>query len=164
MIASVAFVLLFLVIGLTVVFVAMGNGPRGARERMHGQSRGGRRAAYVISAVVILAFGIGLPVAVIARNNHNQSNQSVGGLDLNGTQQEGRKVFAHNCSTCHTLAAANAVGKVGPNLDDLRPPKALVLNAIEQGRARGMGQMPAGLVDGQEAQAVADFVAATAGR
>jgi mono/diheme cytochrome c family protein len=56
------------------------------------------------------------------------------------------------------------VGKVGPNLDQLRPPKALILDAIKNGRARGQGQMPAGLVDGQDAQDVADFVAKVAGR
>ena len=38
-----------------------------------------------------------------------------------------------------------------------------MLNAIQQGRAQGRGQMPADLVDGQDAQDVADFVAAVAG-
>jgi cytochrome c551 len=38
-----------------------------------------------------------------------------------------------------------------------------VLNAIKFGRARGQGQMPADLVDGQDAQAVAQFIASTAG-
>ncbi|MEA2255541.1 MAG: hypothetical protein QOG35_1586, partial [Solirubrobacteraceae bacterium] len=49
------------------------------------------------------------------------------------------------------------------NLDNLHPPRALVLDAIEQGRARGQGQMPAGLVDGQDAKDVAAFVVAVAG-
>jgi cytochrome c oxidase subunit 2 len=32
---------------------------------------------------------------------------------------EGKKVFDSNgCGSCHTLAAANATGKVGPDLDD----------------------------------------------
>ena len=72
-------------------------------------------------------------------------------------------MFAANCATCHTLKASNAVGKVGPNLDELHPPKALILDAIANGRARGQGQMPAGLVDGQDAQDVAAYVAAVAG-
>jgi mono/diheme cytochrome c family protein len=46
----------------------------------------------------------------------------------------------------------------------LHPPKGLILDAIAKGRARGQGQMPAGLVDGQDAQAVAAYVAAAAGR
>jgi mono/diheme cytochrome c family protein len=56
------------------------------------------------------------------------------------------------------------VGKVGPNLDQLHPPQALVIDAIRKGRARGQGQMPANLVDGQDAQEVAAFVAKVGGR
>ena len=41
--------------------------------------------------------------------------------------------------------------------------KALVLSAIKEGRARGLGQMPALLYQGKEAEEVADFVAAVAG-
>ena len=36
-------------------------------------------------------------------------------------------------------------------------------NAIEEGRARGLGQMPALLYQGKEAEDVAEFVAAVAG-
>jgi hypothetical protein len=39
-----------------------------------------------------------------------------------------------------------------------------VLNAIELGRARGNGDMPAGIYTGQQAHDVAEFVAAVAGR
>ena len=61
---------------------------------------------------------------------------------------------------CHTLEAANAVAQVGPNLDTLRPTKALVLDAIENGRARGNGAMARNLVIGEDAEDVAEFVAA----
>jgi mono/diheme cytochrome c family protein len=163
-IATAAFVLAFLVVGLSVVFLAFGGGPRGARRNLHRQSRGGNRFAITVTLVITLAFGAGIPVAVIASNHDNQSKNAPGGVKLTSAQQSGRKIFAKNCSTCHTLAASNAVGKVGPNLDQIRPVAALTLNAIELGRARGMGQMPAGLVDGQEAKDVANYVAATAGR
>jgi len=76
----------------------------------------------------------------------------------------GRELFARTCGTCHTLKGAATTGRVGPNLDQLRPPSALVLNAIEQGRARGAGQMPAALYDGTDARDVASFVAKVAGR
>ena len=79
-------------------------------------------------------------------------------------QVNGRAVFGKYCATCHTLKASNAVGKVGPNLDILHPPKGLILDAIANGRARGQGQMPAGLVDGQDAQDEAAYVAAVAGQ
>ncbi len=35
---------------------------------------------------------------------------------------DGKKMFASNgCGSCHTLAAANASGTIGPNLDDVVP-------------------------------------------
>lgn len=163
MIATAAFVLGFLTVGLTVVFLAFGGGPRGARRNLHRQGRGGNSFALSVTLVITVAFGAGIPIAVLASNHDNQSKKAPGGVKLSSAQQSGRKVFAKNCSTCHTLAAANAVGKVGPNLDQIRPVAALTLNAIQLGRARGMGQMPAGLVDGQDAKNVASFVAATAG-
>jgi mono/diheme cytochrome c family protein len=150
-------------LGLGVVAVAMRAGPRGARRQAGAPLYGGRKLAVLAAGLVTLAFGIGVPAAVIAANNGSQSKQATGGVTLTSFEQHGRKVFARNCATCHTLAAANAVGRVGPNLDQIRPPKALVLNAIKFGRARGQGQMPADLVDGQDAQAVAQFIASTAG-
>ena len=30
----------------------------------------------------------------------------------------GKKLFASNCASCHTLSHANSTGTVGPNLDD----------------------------------------------
>jgi mono/diheme cytochrome c family protein len=163
MVAAAAFALGFVLIGFTVVFFAFGGGVKGARENIHRQGRAGRRTALVVTAIVIVVFGVGIPTVVIAANDRHQSKQAPGGVALNASQQRGRKVFATNCSTCHTLAAASAVGKVGPDLDSLRPPKALILNAIKLGRAQGRGQMPAELVDGQDATDVANFVAATAG-
>ncbi|WP_354697890.1 hypothetical protein DSM112329_03543 [Paraconexibacter sp. AEG42_29] len=164
MIATAAFVIAFLVVGVTVVALAFGGGPRGARRNLHGQSRSNNRVAITATVLATIAFGAGIPVAVIAANTDNQSKQAPGGVKLSEAQQDGRKVFAKNCSTCHTLKSANAVGKVGPDLDQLRPVAALTLNAIEEGRARGMGQMPAGLIDGEDAKHVASYVAATAGR
>ena len=86
-----------------------------------------------------------MPVAVGLSDNNDDAHQAPGGVDLTAAEVTGRSVFAQKCSTCHTLAASNAVGRVGPNLDNLRPPKGLVLDAIKNGRARGQGQMPAGL-------------------
>jgi hypothetical protein len=40
----------------------------------------------------------------------------------------------------------------------------LVENAIQQGRARGQGQMPPRLLVGEDQKDVADYVAAVAGR
>ncbi len=38
-----------------------------------------------------------------------------------GDPTKGKAIFVANCSSCHTLAAANATGTTGPNLDQLKP-------------------------------------------
>jgi mono/diheme cytochrome c family protein len=165
MIAALVFVLAFIALGLAVVFVAFSGGPRGAR-RQHGgaPSRAARRAIVVGVAIVVVGLGVAVPLAVGLVNSDDHAKNAPGGVDLTAAETSGRSTFAKYCSTCHTLAASNAVGKVGPNLDVLHPPKGLVLDAIKNGRARGQGQMPAGVVDGQDAQDVASYVAAVAGR
>jgi mono/diheme cytochrome c family protein len=162
MIAAVIFVLAFLLLGLSVLAFAF-SGRGGARSR-RAPSRASRRFVAIMVLVVVVALGVAVPLAIGVVNGNDHAASAPGGVDLNAAQTSGRAVFGKYCSTCHTLKASNAVGKVGPNLDVLHPPKGLVLDAIAKGRARGQGQMPAGLVDGQDAQDVAAYVAAVAGR
>ena len=51
-----------------------------------------------------------------------------------------------------------------PDLDVLAPTAGLTVNAIKEGRARGTGQMPAQLLDGEDAKHVAEYLAEVAGR
>jgi mono/diheme cytochrome c family protein len=164
MIATTAFVVGFVLLGLGVLLVAMRGGARGTRQALHTQTPRGRMAVASIVAGIAVAFGVGIPAAVLAGNSGAHENNGPGGLQLTAAEIRGRELFAHNCATCHTLRGASASGRVGPNLDQLRPPQALVLNAILLGRARGNGQMPAQLLVGQDARDVATFVAAVAGR
>ena len=76
---------------------------------------------------------------------------------------EGKQIFTQSCGTCHTLADAGTDGQVGPVLDDLKPDKARVENAIKNGGA-GSGAMPANIVTGTEAEAVATYVSSVAGK
>jgi mono/diheme cytochrome c family protein len=164
MIAALVFVLVFIALGLSVVFIAFSGGPRGAGRSRRGPSRASRRVVVVAVAVVVVGLGVAVPLAVGLVNGDDHAKNAPGGVDLTASEASGRATFAKYCSTCHTLRASNAVGKVGPNLDVLHPPKGLVLDAIKNGRARGQGQMPAGVVDGQDAQDVAAYVAAVAGQ
>jgi mono/diheme cytochrome c family protein len=158
---AVAVLVIFWVLaGLGTFFVAI----RATRKTAPGgESRAGRRAFALGIVVLFVVFGVAIP-AVAMIHDARSDDQAIGGVDLTAAQVTGRELFNQNCATCHTLAASNAVGKVGPNLDQLRPPAALVLNAVQVGRAQGQGQMPAGLVTGQEARDVASYVAAVAGR
>src|SRR4051794_11305814 len=160
-ITALAFNVTFIVVGLVVVAAAFGGGRRKA-EHSAGPSRRGRRGVALLVGVLVLALGVLVPALVIAAAK--STDKGPGGVKLSAADERGRDIFAQRCGTCHTLAAANAVGRVGPNLDQLRPPKALVLDAIQKGRARGQGQMPAGLLDGQQAQEVAGFVGKVSGR
>ena len=163
MIAAVVFILAFLVLGLGVLVFAF-SGRAGARYRREAPTRAGRRFVAVVVTIVILTLGVAVPLAIGVVNGDDHAKSAPGGVDLTASEVRGRAVFAKYCATCHTLKASNAVGKVGPNLDVLHPPKGLILDAIAKGRARGQGQMPAGLVDGQDAQDVAAYVAAASGR
>ncbi len=166
----IAVVIFWLLLGIGVFFVAMHGGPRGARQSLHTESKLSRRAI-ILGVVVAFAFGLVVPALVLAFNRDHKASVGVGGLHLTAEQQKGRELFAHACTVCHTLSAVNSVGRIGPDLDvrvgdDISTAagrKALVLNAIAEGRARGLGQMPALLYQGKEAEEVASFVAAVAG-
>jgi mono/diheme cytochrome c family protein len=76
---------------------------------------------------------------------------------------EGKLIFTQNCGTCHTLKDAGTNGQVGPVLDQVKPDKQLVLKAIKNG-GLGSGTMPANIVTGKEADAVATYVSSVAGK
>ena len=163
-------VILWVLAGLGTFFVAMRGGPKGARQALHTQTTWGQRSV-TLGVVLLILFGLAVPTLVLAFNGEDKASAGVGGVHLNAAQQTGRDLFAKACAVCHTLSATKSVGRTGPNLDirvgeDIATStgrKALVLNAIEEGRARGKGQMPALLYQGKEAEDVASFVAAVAG-
>lgn len=165
MLATIAFLAFWIVVGLALFFIAFRGGARGARRGSVWESRPGRRAMFVLFGAFYVAVGIALPVSLGVGNAQSDVAQA-GSSEIRLTEQElrGRELFGQRCGNCHALAAGRARGPVGPNLDELKPPVELTLNAIEQGRQSGRGTMPAGLLTGDDADAVARFVAATAGR
>lgn len=74
----------------------------------------------------------------------------------------GKQLFDDNCSSCHTLAAADAKGKVGPDLDQLRPGPDLVTTQV----TNGGGAMPAfgGKLSEEQIKQIADYVSENAGK
>ncbi len=64
------------------------------------------------------------------------------------------------CALCHTLADAEAVGDVGPNLDELKPDADRVKTAL----INGIGPMaPNEILTAEEIEAVAIYVSTYAG-
>ena len=169
------FVALWVILGLGVFFIAVRGGLGGARATVQGQSYGARRAATTIFVILYVGFGIALPL-VLLLGNKNNANGQVGGYKLTPAMKQGRELFAQHCGFCHTLAASSSNGKVGPNLDVLKPSESLVLRTIQYGCLQnpppgdtsqsclGQGTMPPQPLQGQQARDVAKFVAQVAGR
>lgn len=124
---------------------------------------GNRRARLLVGATMVVA-----------------SLAALTGCDLqeNADTERGEQLFTQKCGSCHALTAAGTNGEVGPNLD----------LAFQDARASGMDQdtiegvvqrqiqhptpaspsetdvyMPANLVTGEDAEAVATYVASVAG-
>ena len=107
-------------------------------------------AAYVAKCAAVPSCGVSAATAAPAKPS--------GG----GGAVDGKQVFADNCTSCHTLKDAGATATVGPNLDQLKPPKATVKRQVENGG----GAMPAfkGKLSPAEIDAVAAYVARVAGK
>ena len=71
----------------------------------------------------------------------------------------GKDVFLNKavCSTCHTLADAGSNSQIGTNLNEIRPDKMTIMNAV----TNGIGVMPPyeGQLTPEEIEAVAHYVA-----
>lgn len=59
-----------------------------------------------------------------------------------GDPVRGEHFFSAYCSSCHTLKAARAAGRVGPNLDKLKPSYARVVKQVTNPRIRGGKRLP----------------------
>ncbi|HEX8075767.1 MAG TPA: cytochrome c [Thermoleophilaceae bacterium] len=160
--AATALIVFFLLAGAGVAFVAFSGGPGRAREAY---LTGGRRFFKLVLPVLYIGIGIAVPAVVIA--NRHAAEGGVGRLkSVQPTAQvaTGSRLFKQTCASCHSLAAVNARGVTGPNLDEIgQVSKGRVLSAIKVG-GTGQGRMPPGLLQGSNAAAVAAFVSSVAGR
>ena len=152
----------FVVLGIAVLFVAFAGGAGAAREMY--LTRGGKLFTFSI-LILYLALGVIVPAAVIA--SRGEAEGAVGALrseSLSSTDERGKDLFVQNCKSCHTLAAVQAEGVTGPNLDELGGvDRQRVLNAIERG-GTGDGRMPADILQDEDAEAVAGWVSKVAGQ
>jgi mono/diheme cytochrome c family protein len=162
--STLVFVLVFVALGIAVLLVALRAGHTGESDQRPSRTRTRRRLSMAAFALAILGLGIGIPAAVIGAVGDRDSIPKASVSKLTAEEKKGRQAFGRQCRNCHALDAAQAVAQVGPDLDALRPPKSLVLDAIENGRARGNGQMAPDLVTGEDAEAVAAFVAKAVGQ
>jgi Cytochrome c len=173
-VAIIIIALLFAAAAAGVAYAASRGTFKAVGDALQTTSRGGSRLLNSVLVVVYLGVGIAVPLVFIIGNRDN-SNAQVGGIKLTPAMQAGRELFGQHCQMCHTLAADNAVGKTGPNLDVLRPSEATVARTIANGCLQlpvsstasnscfGYGNMPADIVEGRQAADIAAFVARVAG-
>jgi mono/diheme cytochrome c family protein len=102
-----------------------------------------------------------------------EGDEEAGTVKVASQDLDAKDLFANNCGTCHTLAAAGTDGVVGPNLDDLLVPSGTNTAELYEGNASRVllavqcgigGRMPKGILEEEEARQVAQFVAAYAGQ
>jgi mono/diheme cytochrome c family protein len=124
----------------------------------------GDDAASVAKYVASVA---GLPVRPQPTGGAGGGTETGGGAETGGGTEtgggeaaDGEAIFAEaGCGGCHTLAAAGAAGNVGPNLDEAKPSKELVVDRV----TNGQGAMPSfkDQYSAEQIAAVADFVVAS---
>jgi hypothetical protein len=168
------FIGFWVLVALGLFYVAARGGLAAARETIRHPARVGGAGFTLLMVVVYIGFGIVVPLLILTGNHANASAQ-IGGIRLTGDEKVGRELFGEHCGVCHTLAASNSVGRVGPNLDQLMPSEQLVLHTIANGclsnppspsspqSCLGQGVMPADILQGPQARDVAEFVSKVAG-
>jgi cytochrome c oxidase subunit I len=114
-----------------------------------------------------LLFGVGIVVGRATKGNRAPATVAAVTPAVSTTTTTtpaipGKAVFIANCSACHTLKAADASGVIGPNLDDAKPSRQLVIARVTNGK----GAMPAfkAQLTREQIAAVADYVSSSAGK
>ena len=135
------------------------------------------KKTFVVFGLVVIFLAVLIPWLVF----RSDGDAARGAQKVPSDLKEGQALFQINCGNCHTLYAAGTDGNFAPNLDELLAPsgppegegaqttidatKKRVLNAIDHGvdSSTTPGRMPPGILNGEQAEEVAEFVATTAG-
>jgi mono/diheme cytochrome c family protein len=132
------------------------------------------KRTFIVFGLLVVVLAVVIPWLIFNSKGDAQNGDQKVASDL----KSGQSLFQTNCGTCHTLYAAGTDGNYGPNLDELLAPtgpaegdqktikgiKERVLNAVENGvDGETPGRMPGGILNKEQAEEVAEFVAHVAG-
>lgn len=130
------------------------------------------KRTFILFGLLIVVLAAVIPWLVFESKGDAQN----GAQEVSANLQQGQTLFQTNCGTCHSLYAAGTDGNYGPDLDELlatsgptegdKTVEGRVLSAIENGidGSTTPGRMPPGILNDAQAEEVAAFVAAVAGR
>ncbi len=144
-----------------------GAAPRVARVRQRDSLLIAAEGLVMIIAVG-LALGAGAAGFFLGRATAGSHTKTVAQhpsttTSMSAQATAGKTVFASaGCGGCHTLHDAGSSGNVGPNLDQAKPSRALVITRV----SHGLGPMPSfsGRLTSLQIQQVAAYVSSVAGR
>jgi mono/diheme cytochrome c family protein len=130
-------------------------------------------------ALVVVALAVAVTAAGCGTGGISKGGDTSRGAQVFTTVQTSGSGKGYACSTCHTLQAANAGGKIGPNLDDAFAAdrkdgfkqETIQQVVLDQIRLAACVQpplssgrcMPRNMISGTDAEAVAAYVAQVAG-
>jgi len=135
------------------------------------------KKTFVIFGLLVIFLAVLIPWLAF----RSDGDAARGAQEVPSGLREGQALFQTNCGNCHTLYAAGTDGNFAPDLDELLAPSGppegegaqetidqtseRVLNAIDNGvdSTTTAGRMPPGILSGEQAEEVAEFVATTAG-
>ncbi len=152
----------WVLLGVGAVVFAVAGGRRRGRGAV---PTGGGGAVKVLFPILYVVLGLAVPaIAIVAQEEAVGGTRTLAAEAGNEELERGKELFRQNCAGCHTLAAVQAKGVTGPSLDRLgNVSRRRVLEAIRNG-GTGKLQMPAALLDGENAEAVAAYVSRVAGK
>ncbi len=135
------------------------------------------KRTFIVFGLLVLVLAALIPWLVF----RSDGDAARGAQKVPSDLEAGQSLFQTNCGTCHTLYAAGTDGNYGPDLDELLAPagppegptaaqtikttETVVLLALENGvdNPKTLGRMPGGILNKQQSEEVAEFVARTAG-
>jgi mono/diheme cytochrome c family protein len=135
------------------------------------------KRTFIVFGLLILVLAVVIPWLAF----RSKGDAETGDQEVAASLKGGQSLFQTNCGTCHALYSAGTDGNYGPNLDELLAPagppagptakgtiegvEGRVLNAVEKGvdSSTTPGRMPGGILNKEQTQEVAEFVARTAG-
>ncbi len=159
---TIAVLLPFVLLGTIVVFVAFSGGPGAARDAYRTR---GTRGFKILFPVLYILLGLVVPALILAgREEAAGGTGALQNASLTKQEESGKQLFKQQCSSCHGLAAVNARGVTGPSLDRIGEVTPVRIRTAIKNGGTGQGRMPAKLLEGAEAKAVAAYVAKVAAR